>query len=236
MEDAGHEERRPRPRRPGTVVLAVAAVPALAVLAFVVLGLVAGPPRTTVLRLVVAPWRTTLGDVASAAGFAVTVAGLALVVRAGQVGSARRTPAAETVDALDGEQRRAAARAVAGRAPADEDLLAPARALALVVAARWTVMVLFAGLLLTALGRAVVAPDAAALVGPLAAVVVLTVLLVTLAHRARRAREYLLHHPDRRTPPAVQAALAGWARARPGTPPGTGDDAAGTAEGLPDRL
>lgn len=216
-EDAGHEDRRPR--RLSTVVLVAAAVPVLAVLAFVALGLVAGPPRTTVLRLVVAPWRTTLGDAASAAGFAVTVAGLALMVRAGQVGSARRTPAAETVDALDGEQRRAAARAVAGRAPTPDDLLAPARALAVVLVARWTVMVLFTGLLLTALGRAVVAPTVDALGGPVAAAVVLTVLLVALVHRARRARDHLLHHPDRRTPPAVRAALRPWAaEAAPAAP------------------
>lgn len=226
---AGSQARGARPLR--TVVLAVAAVLVAAVLAFVVLGLVAGPPRTTVLHVVVAPWRTTLGDAASAAGFAVTVAGLALMVRAGQVGSSRRTPAAETVDALDGEQRRAAARAVAGRAATDEEGLEPARALALVVAARWTVMVLFAGLLLTALGRAVVAPSASALVGPLAAAAVLAALLAVLAHRARRARDHLLHHPDQRTPPAVRAALRPWAApgapAVPGADPGGGprDDA-----------
>lgn len=207
------------------LVLTVLAVPALAALAFVVLGLLAGPPQTTVQRLVVAPWRTTVGDAATAAGFAVTVAGLVLVVRAGQVGP-RRSQAADTLDALDGPRRRRAAAAVAGHEATAEQDLPAARALALVVAARWSVAVLFAGLLLSAAGRAVVAADLPVATPSLAAVAVLTVLLAVLARQVRRARGYLLHHPDRSTPPAVVAALARWTgagpparAARPGTMP-----------------
>ena len=192
-----------------TLVLALLAVPALAALAFVVLGLLAGPPPATVVRPLVAPWRTTVGDAASAAGFAVTVAGLVLVVRAGQVG-ARRTGAAELVDTLDAERRRDAAAALAGRGPTPAGTRRAARALALVRAARWTVMVLFAGLLLTAAGRSVVVAEPAALAGPGTAVVVLSSLLVVLDRQRRSAQAYLLHHPDRRTPPAVAAALARW--------------------------
>lgn len=218
----------PAPRGSGALralVLTVLAVPALAVLAFVVLGLLAGPPQTTVVRLLVAPWRTTLGDAATAAGFAVTAAGLVLAVRAGQVGP-RRSEASDTLDALDGAQRRDAARTLAGRGQgpdgegpgsqgSDGEHPHAARALATVRAARWTVMVLFAGLVLTALGRAVVAAEVGALAGPGAAVLVLVALLLVLERQRRQARDHLLHHPDRRTPPAVLAALAPWSGDRP---------------------
>ena len=240
MEDSAGRERT-APQGAGALralVLAVLAVPALAVLAFVVLGLLAGPPQTTVQRLFVAPWRTTLGDAASAAGFAVTVAGLALVVRAGQVGGARRSEAADRSDALDGAQRRRAAAAVAGREATAEQDLPAARALALVVAARWSVMVLFAGLLLTAAGRAVAAVDLPAAARPLAAVAVLAVLLAVLSRQARRARDYLLHHPDRSTPPAVAAALARWTGAGPGDQvrgDGAADDPAAVRQRSPGR-
>ena len=221
MEDSHGTDPAPVPAPPGAgalraLVMTVLAVLALAALAFVVLGLLAAPPQTTVQRLVVAPWRTTVGDAATAAGFAVTVLGLVLAVRAGQVGP-RRSEAADTLDTLDGAQRRAAARALAGdgHGPDDQGLRA-ARALAVVRAARWTVMVLFAGLVLTALGRAVVAADAAALAGPGATVLVLAVLLLVLERQRRQAQAHLLHHPDRSTPPAVLAALAPWSGQRTG--------------------